>query len=150
MGSYRPIRLIELVYQVDAGGGRDVFDGHAELGHGGQQRTNLLVEKCSLSIEDVELRISRLGMHQQRDLLLGHHRQGRFEIQQVCATSVGVRGGTGRVEFHSADHASVEAFDEIVDVDRWREVQGHLRNEGVRTHRCGVHDAGPVRLSTGV
>jgi len=145
----RAIGLVELTHQVNARCGGDVLDRHAQLRHLLEQRSHLVGQEGGLPVEDVEHRIGRLCVHEQRDPPLRHDLEQRAEVEQVGATALAVRRGTGRVELHTADHAGFPARDQIRGIDVRCEVQRHQRAEvDLGRIRC-VDDAIPIRRCIG-
>mmetsp|Transcript_16910 Transcript_16910/g.40159 ORF Transcript_16910/g.40159 Transcript_16910/m.40159 type:complete len:295 (+) Transcript_16910:853-1737(+) len=111
------IAVVEQVLGREGGGGEAVRLGHVlrrllggdvlehdlELGHGRAQRRHHAVDEHGLAVEDVDVGVGHLAVHEQQQALALHRLQRRVGLAQVGHAGVAVGGGAGRVELEGDD-----------------------------------------------
>ena len=106
------VAVVEQVVGGDGGGGEavgaghvlggfaggDVFEHHLQLGEVAPQRRHHAVDEHGLAVEEVDLAIGHLAVHQQQQAGALHGLQRRVGLADVGDAGVAVGGGAGRVE----------------------------------------------------
>ena len=98
------------------------------------------LDEHGLAVEDVDLGIDVLAVHQERHADLLHPLQHVHDLAIVGDARGRVGGGIGGIELHAGEHAVLEAALDVVGIGVVGEIAGHQRLEG-RALRQRRHDA---------
>ena len=109
--------------------GRDVLEHDLELGEVAAQRAQDAVDEDGLAVEQVDLGVGHLAVHQQQQARALHGLQRPVGLAHVGHAGIAVGGGTGRVELER-DHAGVPGTRDFIGRRVVGEVQRHQGLEG--------------------
>jgi hypothetical protein len=119
----------------------------AQLREVGADRLQVTLDEHRLAVEDVDLRIDHLAMHQQRQPDRLHPVQDRADLGQVAHAAMRVGGGARRVQLHRGQHALLLAAGKVVGVGALGQIGGHQRGEACAV---GQRRQDAVAISPGV
>ena len=100
----------------------------------------IALDEHGLAVENVDLGIDVLAVHQERHVDLFHALQHAHDLAVVGDAGGRVGGGVGGIELHPGEHAVLEAALDVVGIGVVGEVAGDQRPEG-RARRQRRHDA---------
>ena len=129
-----------LLHEIDAVLRRQVLQDEAQAGELLHPLGQIALDEHRLAVEDVDLGIDVLAVHQERHADLFHALQHAHDLLVVGDAGGRIGGGVGRIELHAGEHAVAEAALDIVRVGVVGEVAGDERLEG-RAFRHRRHHA---------
>jgi len=130
-------------HEIDAFLRRQVLQDEAQAGEAGRPLGEVALYKHGLAVEDVDIGIDILAMHQERHADLFHPFQHRHDPAIVCDAGSRIRRRVGGIELDPGEHALVEAALNLVRIGIIGEVAGHQRLE-LRAPRQRCQDAPAV------
>ena len=119
-----------LLHEIDAVLRRQVLQDEAQAGELLHPLRQIALDEHRLAVEDVDLGIDVLAVHQERHADLFHALQHAHDLLVVGDAGGRIGGGVGRIELHAGEHAVAEAALDVVGVGVVGEVAGHQRLEG--------------------
>jgi len=123
-------------HEIDAFLRRQVLQDEAQTGKSRRPRCEIPLDEHGLAVEDVDIGIDILAMHQERHADLFHPFQHRHDFAIVRDTGSRIGRRIGRIELHPGEHALVETVLDVIRVGIVGEVAGHQRLElGARRQR---------------
>ncbi len=109
--------------------GRDVLEHHPETGKAIHQRFQHAIDEGALAVEDVDLGIGQLAVHQKGYVVFLHGGEHGFDPVDRADPGIRVGGGAGRVELDRRHDPVLEGCDDLIRSRAVRQVQGHQRLE---------------------
>ena len=119
-----------LLHEIDAVLRREVLQDEAQAGKLLHPFRQVALDEHRLAVEDVDLGIDVLAVHQERHVDLFHALEHAHDLAVVGDAGGRIGGGVGRIELHAGEHAVAEAALDVVGIGVVGEVAGHQRLEG--------------------
>ena len=138
--------------------GGDVLEDDAQRREVAAQRLEHPVDEHRLAVEDVDVGIGHLAVHQQRHADPLHRLEGGAGLRDVGDPGVGVGGGAGRVELDRPHHPAFGRPQDLVGRGDVGQVERHQRLEVAAGRQGGqdplavgqrLRDRGDRRLQVG-
>ena len=108
---------------------RDVLEHHLELREALDERSERLLDERLLAVEDINRRIGRLAVHQQRHAELLHLLERMEAARDARHTGIRMRRGAGRVELHRAHMARQLGARDLISRGVVGQIERHQRLE---------------------
>ena len=150
------------LHEIDAVLRREMLQDHAQAGKLPRPLRQIALDEHRLAVEDVDLGIDVLAVHQERHVDLFHALEHAHDLAVVGDAGGRIGGGVGGIELHAGEHALLEAALDVVGIGVVGEVAGDQRLEGralrQRRHRAlaigdpvlgGAHRRDQVRHQDG-
>jgi hypothetical protein len=103
-------------HEVDAVLRRQVLQDEAQAGELPDPFRQIALDEHGLAVEDVDLGVDVLAVHQERHADLFHPLQHAHDLAVVGDAGGRVGGGVGRIELDSGEHAFLEAALDVVGI----------------------------------
>ena len=129
-----------LAHEIDPVLRRQMLQDEAQARELPRPLGEIALDEHGLAVEDVDVGIDVLAVHQERHADLFHALQHRHDLAIVGHSRGRIGGGIGGIELHAGEHAILEATLDIVGIGVVGEIARHQRLEG-RAGRQGGHDA---------
>ena len=117
-------------HEVDAFLRGQVLENHPQAGERLRQRDELALDEHRLTIEDVDVGIDDLAVHEERHVDLFHAFQHAGDVLEVGDAGGRIGGGVGGIELHAGEHALAKTALDVVGVGVVAQVARHQRGEG--------------------
>ncbi len=134
-------------HEIDTVLRRQVLEHEAQAGKLPDPLREIALDEHGLAVEDVDLGIDVLAVHEERHVDPLHALQHAHDPAIVGHAGRRVGGGVGGVELHRGEHALPEAALDVVGIGVVGEIAGDERREG-RARRQRRHD--PLAIGDGV
>ncbi len=117
-------------HEIDALLGGQVLQDHPQAGERLDQRDQLALDERGLAVEDVDIGVDVLAMHEERHVDLFHAFEHAVHLLEVGHAGGGIGGGVGGIELDAGEHALAKAALDVVGVGVVAQIAGHQRREG--------------------